>query len=110
MPVYAYKGLNTQGKNVSGIIDADSPKGARLKLRRTAVYTTDLTEQNQQTGASEKIWSTDLGAYFERITPQDMALMTRQLATLVGAMSCGVRAPLAANPTSRRSKSCVSSV
>lgn len=86
MPVYAYKGLNSQGKNVGGIIDADSPKGARLKLRRTGVYTTDLTEQNQQKGAAEKLWATtDLGAYFERITPQDLSLMTRQLATLVGA-------------------------
>ena len=29
MPVYAYKGLNQGGRNVSGIIDADTAKGAR---------------------------------------------------------------------------------
>jgi general secretion pathway protein F len=84
MPVYAYKGLDSRGKNVGGIVDADSPKGARLKLRRTGVYTTELREERQQVAAAESRTG-DLSAYFERITPQDLALMTRQLATLVGA-------------------------
>ncbi len=91
MPVYAYKGLNNRGRNVGGIIDADSPKTARLKLRRTGVYTTELSEERQGSLAAEvgagvaSRLSFDFAALFERITPQDLALMTRQLATLVGA-------------------------
>jgi general secretion pathway protein F len=86
MPVYAYKGLNAKGRNVGGIIDADSPKTARLKLRRSGVYPTDLNEEAQAgTPSTASRLSVDLGSYFERITPQDLALMTRQLATLVGA-------------------------
>ena len=86
MPVYAYKGLNTKGRNVGGIIDADSPKTARLKLRKIGIYPTDLNEENDQK-ASSVSWTTqlDVRGLFERITPQDLALMTRQLATLVGA-------------------------
>ena len=86
MPVYAYKGLNAKGRNVGGIIDADSPKTARLKLRRAGVFPTDLSEETQASAASTASrLSVDLSSYFERITPQDLALMTRQLATLVGA-------------------------
>ena len=38
MPVYEYKGLTSDGKNVSGIVDADTPKVARAKLRKEGVF------------------------------------------------------------------------
>ena len=88
MPVYAYKGLNAKGRNVGGIIDADTPKTARLKLRKSGIYPTDLNEENEQkkTSAAEIVRTQfDIRTVFERITPQDLALITRQLATLVGA-------------------------
>ncbi|MGD9764258.1 MAG: type II secretion system inner membrane protein GspF [Candidatus Binatia bacterium] len=91
MPVYAYKGLNEKGRSVGGIVDADTPKNARLKLRKVGVYPTELNETRDQlptAGASQGRLSglgIDLSALFERITPQDLALITRQLATLVGA-------------------------
>jgi general secretion pathway protein F len=89
MPVYAYKGLNEKGRNVGGIIDADSPKTARIKLRRSGIFPTDLAETRERPGAAAAStgsrFSVDLSAMFERMTPQDLALMTRQLATLVGA-------------------------
>jgi general secretion pathway protein F len=87
MPVYAYKGLNQSGRAVAGIIDADNPKGARLKLRRDGIFPTDLTEEQrrQAKAAAAQAASLNLRQLFERISPQDLALMTRQLATLVGA-------------------------
>ena len=91
MPVYAYKGLNEKGRNVGGIVDADTPKNARLKLRRSGIFPTELNETRDQVvtsgGASaSRFGSLNLGSLFERnITPQDLALITRQLATLVGA-------------------------
>ena len=87
MPVYAYKGLSEDGRAVSGIIDADNPKGARLKLRGGGIFPTDLVEEQRRT-AQEAAANADgfsLGQLFERITPQELALLTRQLATLVGA-------------------------
>ena len=91
MPVYAYKGLNDKGRNVGGIIDADSPKTARIKLRRSGIYPTDLNETRERPGGGgaeasvASRFSVELSSLFQKITPQDLALMTRQLATLVGA-------------------------
>ena len=88
MPVYAYKGLNDKGSNVGGIVDADTAKAARQKLRSQGVFPTSVTEEKQsESGPSRSATqaSTDIRAYFERIKPQDLALLTRQLATLVGA-------------------------
>jgi len=87
MPVYAYKGLSEQGRAVSGIIDADNPKGARLKLRKSGVFPTDLTEEERKRPATAETAEGGLnfGRYFERISPDELALLTRQLATLVGA-------------------------
>ena len=87
MPVYAYKGLSSQGKAVSGIVDADNPKGARLKLRRDGIFPTDVTEEqrkSKQAVASARS-EINLTLFTERIGPQDLALLTRQLSTLVGA-------------------------
>lgn len=90
MPVYAYKGLNEKGRNVGGIVDADSPKSARLKLRKSGVFPTELNETREQTPAAAARsgggFSANFASLFERgMTPQDLALITRQLATLVGA-------------------------
>jgi general secretion pathway protein F len=94
MPVYAYKGLNEKGRNVGGIVDADTPKNARLKLRRSGIFPTELNETREQAPAAGAAaggvkvggFNLNLGSLFERgMTPQDLALITRQLATLVGA-------------------------
>lgn len=89
MAVFAYKGLNDRGRNVSGVIDADNAKTARLKLRKTGIFPTELTEQErgeEATGLSRLAQiNVDVGQLFERVTPQELAMITRQLATLVGA-------------------------
>jgi general secretion pathway protein F len=86
MPVYAYRGLNQTGGAVKGIIDADNPKGARFKLRRSGVFPTELTEQHREAPkASTQEGAFNMNRYFERLAPQELALLTRQLSTLVGA-------------------------
>lgn len=92
MPVYAYKGLNEKGRNVGGIVDADTPKNARQKLRRSGVFPTELVETRDQSpsvaagGGRAGGLNLNLAGLFERgMTPQDLALITRQLSTLVGA-------------------------
>jgi general secretion pathway protein F len=51
MPVYSYVGLSSEGRNVSGVIDADSPRSARLKLRRSGVYPTAVAETHDASTA-----------------------------------------------------------
>ncbi|MBI3768005.1 MAG: type II secretion system inner membrane protein GspF [Deltaproteobacteria bacterium] len=83
MPVYAYKGLSTEGRAVAGVVDAESPRSARLKLRRTGVFPTDLAED--RTPAGRRRTSFAVGRAGERVPTQELAAVTRQLATLVGA-------------------------
>lgn len=82
MPVYAYRGLDADGKNVRGIVDAESARSARLKLRRTGVFPTDVSESS---GGRTKSEARSVPRFGERIAPQDIAVTTRQLATLIGA-------------------------
>jgi general secretion pathway protein F len=83
MPVYSYVGLSPDGKNITGVIDADSPRAARLKLRRTGVFPTSLSESRQAESTPRA--SRSLSKLFERVGPQELAVMTRQLSTLVSA-------------------------
>ena len=82
MAVYEYKGLNDKGKSISGLVDADSPKSAREKLRRDGIFPTSLTEGKETKSLSREI---DLKQVFERIGTRDIAIMTRQMSTLLRA-------------------------
>ena len=84
MPVYEYTALDTKGKNVSGIIDADSPRSARLKLRASRTFPVSIKEVKDT--ATKKIpWVVSMASSFTRIRPQEVSMMTRQLSTLVEA-------------------------
>jgi general secretion pathway protein F len=87
MPVYAYKGMTSAGRATRGFVDADSPRAARAKLRRDGVFPTELAEGAEETKAGAPKPSALAGAlpFLRRIAPMDLALATRQLATLVGA-------------------------
>jgi len=92
MPVYAYKGVTQTGRNTRGFVDADSARTARAKLRRDGVFLTDLSESATQAPSGPRAPSdaksrnVSLGlARFQRISPLDLALATRQLSTLIGA-------------------------
>ena len=44
MPVFEYTALNAKGRNKSGIIDAETPRDAREKLRHKKLYVTRIDE------------------------------------------------------------------
>ena len=81
MPLYAYRGLDAGGRSVGGVVDADSPRGARQKLRRTGVFPTDLSEERN--GAPRTVRA--LTRRPERVPAAELAAITRQFATLVAA-------------------------
>src|SRR5438477_7009450 len=91
MPVFEYTGLTEAGKNVRGIRDAESSRVLRQILRKDGVYLTDARAAEagavageQKTGLSREV---DLGAMlgFTGVSTQDLAIATRQLATLIAA-------------------------
>lgn len=88
MPVYEYKGLDAAGKSIAGIIDADSPKVARTRLRKQGLFPTEMHQQQEGgTRRGQSILDTqiDVEKYFQFITSRDISVMTQQLSTLVGA-------------------------
>ena len=92
MPVFEYSGLSEAGKAVRGLKDAESQKALRALLRKDGVYLTesraaeagaDAASGAKATGLSREV---DLSKIFGvRISTQDLAVATRQLATLIGA-------------------------
>src|SRR5437660_3431923 len=86
MPVYHYKGYRNDGGAATGIIDAESSKVARVKLRNVGVFPTDMVEQGSATVSSTMGISGRSSAGIGRLpalSTTDVAMMTRQLATLL---------------------------
>lgn len=84
MPVYKYSGVNDKGKKVAGNIDAENEKAARAKLRRLNIFTTTLGQEGKSGGFSLNA-NVDFAKYFQRVSVEDLALMTRQLGSLLSA-------------------------
>jgi general secretion pathway protein F len=83
MPVYEYKALDRRGKNLKGIIEADSESQARAKLRSGGRYPVSLKQSRVKAESTSQTWfSTSL---FNRISSEEVYVITRQLATLHGA-------------------------
>ena len=85
MPVYQYRGYKADGGSATGIVDAESPKVARLKLRKDGVFPTEMAEQE---GAKPIVARSGSGPVAgvgrsPALSVNDVALMTRQMATLL---------------------------
>lgn len=90
MPVFAYKGLNAQGKEVRGLLDADSPKTLRALLKKDGIRIVEHKEESAdkkakagRSGGVSRATEIDLKRFTERVSVSDIALTTRQLATLL---------------------------
>ena len=83
MPVYEYTALNDKGKNLKGIIDAQNTGAARQKLRESNIYLTDLQEASGAKKSSPL--RQPLGGLFRKVGARELTVMTRQMATLLGA-------------------------
>jgi general secretion pathway protein F len=83
MAVYAWRGVNAAGKEVKGIDDADSPKALRVSLRRQGVLVTQLEEESAARQRDAR--NINLKRLISRVSLQDLALTTRQMATLLKA-------------------------
>src|SRR3990172_3688395 len=84
MPVFEFKALDQRGKTIEGLKEADSPKTLRSTLRRDGLFLTEVLGQKEAAAAAKREVSVRrwLGG---RISADDVAITTRQLAVLVGA-------------------------
>lgn len=95
MPIFQYKAFAAGGASRTGVIDADTPKEARDKLRREKLLVSNLSEVRGSRRVKKK--GSDKASILERvrrhrqaqgsISGRDrdlVASVTRQLATLLG--------------------------
>ncbi|MFT3841906.1 MAG: type II secretion system inner membrane protein GspF [Myxococcaceae bacterium] len=93
MAVFEYKGLNEAGKTVNGFKEADSPKTLRAVLRKEGVFLTDVVGQAEGGKVVKGAKAPGKGLNQEvnfrlsggRINTEDIAITTRQMATLLKA-------------------------
>ncbi len=78
MPVFEYKALDGRGKEVKGVIDADSSASARGKLRSRGLYPSAIDIVSQKTG-------TPRGIGGKTVRSRELAVFMRQFSTLLNA-------------------------
>ncbi|TET54221.1 MAG: type II secretion system protein GspF [Desulfobacteraceae bacterium] len=84
MPVYEYRGLNSSGKTLKGILDADSDVAAREKLRSSGIFPVEVKEAlSKSKGLPSGPGS--MVRLLRGVKPGEVSVMTRQLSTLLGA-------------------------
>jgi len=81
MAVYEWRGLNPSGKDVKGVRDAENVRALRMILRRDGVILTQALEEAE--AKKKKAREVDFGRFFRRVSALDVAMATRQLATLL---------------------------
>ncbi len=84
MPVYEYRALNSSGKSLKGILDADSDMVAREKLRASGIFPVEIKEAlSKSKGLASEPGS--VVRLLRGVRPAEVSTMTRQLSTLLGA-------------------------
>ncbi|MGZ3775130.1 MAG: type II secretion system F family protein, partial [Bdellovibrio sp.] len=80
MPIFEYKGLSRDGKNVKGVIDSENLRAARAKLKKDNIYVVDIRDRKKVDSKKKQGPRTT-----KKVGVKEIALMTRQLATLIKA-------------------------
>ncbi|MBA2403819.1 MAG: type II secretion system inner membrane protein GspF [Bdellovibrionales bacterium] len=81
MPIFAYKGMDRSGKEIKNTINIETVVAAKAKVKSMGIMLIDIKEQRAQgTSAGGSIFK--MGG---SVGVDDLAMMTRQLATLIKA-------------------------
>ena len=80
MAAFEYKALDSKGKTKKGLLEADTAKQIRQQLREKGLVPLEVTQASQK----EKQTAAGFSLFQPKISAADLALITRQLATLVG--------------------------
>jgi type II secretion system protein F len=80
MPIFEYRAYDETGGTRAGIVDADTPAAARLKLRADRIHVFEIAElQGEKSDEKKRTFRLRRGAAGE------LAIVTRQFATLLNA-------------------------
>lgn len=81
MAAFAYKALNAKGKNANGVLEGDNARQVRQQLREQGLIPLEVEQVAERAQNDGK--GTAFSLFKPRISASDLALLTRQLATLV---------------------------
>lgn len=84
MPIYSYKGLDKSGKEIKSNITTESLSIAKSKIRSQGIMLVEIKEQKSQSKKKGEPAKFSL-SFGNSVPVADLALMTRQLATLIKA-------------------------
>ena len=82
MPAFRYQALDPNGKNVEGVIESDTPRQARQVLREQGKLPLAVDVVDDDRERTSQAWAP---AFRRGIPSAELALLTRQLATLLAA-------------------------
>lgn len=82
MPAYRYEAVDLAGATSQGVINADNPRAARSDLRARGLVPLAMDVITGQSEASAQGWRRYVG---DRLSTVELALFTRQLASLLEA-------------------------
>ena len=80
MAAFEYKAVDAKGKNKKGLIEADTAKQVRQQLREKGLVPLEVNQAAQKEKQNQQGFS----LFKPKISASDLALITRQLSTLVG--------------------------
>jgi len=83
MAVFEYVAFDASGKKTKGVVDADSAKGARSRLQGQGLFPESVKEVGEKKAGSG--WNVNIDFSRKKVDSTALAVLTRQLATLVGA-------------------------
>ncbi len=83
MGAFSYRALDANGKLVKGIIEGDSQRQIRQQLRSRQLKPVDVSQADDKAGGARQGFT--LGVFKPRLSQSDLALVTRQMATLIQA-------------------------
>jgi len=81
MPIYSYKGLDRAGKEVRNTINVESIVAAKQRVKAMGIMLIDIREQKAQNTTGKS----NLFQMKGNVPVDDLAMMTRQLSTLIKA-------------------------
>jgi general secretion pathway protein F len=85
VPIFEYKAIDGANKVKKGIIDADTPRDARLKLKKERLFVTDIQESGGKRKAAIRIRGVTGVDAPNKQRNEQVAAVTRQMASLLQA-------------------------
>ncbi|MDA7936369.1 type II secretion system F family protein [bacterium] len=85
MPIFEYKAIDTDNRVKKGIIDADTPRDARVKLKKDSLFVTDIKESRGKKKSAVSIRGVTGVETTNKQRNEQIAAVTRQMAALLQA-------------------------